>query len=203
MMVTPSAAGSRRRKWVRHGRRYPSAMWHADWHEMKDRRFQGCQPIACPDDAPGCVAGAAACGEAASGNAVAVLQTSMAGFGTPATMPSDNGSCLAGVGRRTPAKPWTPTASGEELPGRGTGLISARPRHPQTNGRPERFRRTPEEGLRHSGGLPELVAYHNEVRPRWSPRHGQRRDPAAGASQQKSTGCDQEKRPRVDGEGHQ
>ena len=35
-MIVPSAARTRRRKWVRYERRYSNAMWHVDWHEMKD-----------------------------------------------------------------------------------------------------------------------------------------------------------------------
>ena len=35
-LVTPSPAKSKRRKWVRFERRFSNAMWHADWHIMKD-----------------------------------------------------------------------------------------------------------------------------------------------------------------------
>ena len=106
-MVTPSAAKSRRRRWVRYERMYPNAVWHTDWHEMKDHRFQGYQLITYLDDAPGCAAGAAVCREAASENAAAALQASMAGFGTPATILSDNGSCFVGAYMITPS-PYLP-----------------------------------------------------------------------------------------------
>ena len=167
-MVTPSAAKSRRRKWVRHGRRYPDATWHTDWHAMKDQRFQGYHLITYLDDAPGCVAGAAAFKEAASENAVAVPQNGIAGFGTPATILSDNGSCFVGVRRKTPTKSWTPTVFEAALPGRGIELINARPYHPQTNGKPGRFHRTLEEEIHHFGSLSEFIAYYNEVRLHWS-----------------------------------
>ncbi len=166
--VTPSAAKSRRRKWVRYERRYSNAMWHTDWHEMKDHRFQGYQLITYLDDAPGCVTGAAVCREATSENAVAVLQASMAEFGTPATILSDNGACFVGVRGKTSTKSWTPTAFESELLDRGIELINARPYHPRTNGKLERFHRTPEEELRHFGSLSEFVAYYNEVRLHWS-----------------------------------
>jgi len=167
-MVTPSAAKSRRRKWIRYERRYSNAMWHTDWHEMKDHRFQGYQLITYLDDASRCVVGAAVCREATSENAVAVLQASMAEFGTPATILSDNGACFVGVRRKTPTKSWTPTAFESELLDRGIELINARPYHPQTNGKLERFHRTLEEELRHFGSLSEFVAYYNEVRLHWS-----------------------------------
>ena len=168
-MAAPSAAKSRRRKWVRHGRRYPSAMRHTDWHVMKDQRFHGHNLITCLDDASGCVAAAAVFGEATSENAVAVLRQAVGEFGAPATILSDNGSCFVGARRRAPAKSWMPTAFEEELLGRGTGLINARPYHPQTNGRPGRFHRTLEEELHHFGSLSEFIAYYNERRLHWSP----------------------------------
>ena len=76
-MVVPSAAKSRR---------YSNATWRADRHATKDCRFQGHQPITYLGDASGCAVGAAAFGEAASENAVAVLQNGIVGFGTPATI---------------------------------------------------------------------------------------------------------------------
>ena len=39
-MVTASAAKSKRRKWIRYERVYSNAMWHTDWHTMKDPRFR-------------------------------------------------------------------------------------------------------------------------------------------------------------------
>ncbi|MCE2497504.1 MAG: transposase, partial [Nitrosopumilaceae archaeon] len=167
-MVTPSAAKSRRRKWIRYERRYSNAMWHTDWHAMKYQRFQGYHLIIYLDDASRCVAGAAVFKEATSENAVAVLQNSIAGFGTPATILSDNGSCFVGVRRKTPTKPWTSTVFEAALLDRGIELINARPYHPQTNGKLERFHRTLEEEIHHFGSLSEFIAYYNEVRLHWS-----------------------------------
>ncbi len=39
-MITPSPAKSRRRKWVRYERKYSNAMWHVDWHQIKDPRLE-------------------------------------------------------------------------------------------------------------------------------------------------------------------
>ncbi len=167
-MVTPSAAKSRRRKWIRFERRYSNAMWHTDWHAMKDHRFQDYQLITYLDDASRCVTGAAVCKEATSENAVAVLQSSITEFGTPATILSDNGSCFVGVRRKVPTKSWTPTMFEAELLDRGIELINTRPYHPQTNGKLERFHRTLEEEIHHFGSLSEFVAYYNEVRLHWS-----------------------------------
>ena len=56
-MVIPSTAKSRRRKWIHYERKYSNAMWHTDWHAMKDPRFQGYHLITYLDDASRCVAG--------------------------------------------------------------------------------------------------------------------------------------------------
>ena len=167
-MVTPSAAKSRRRKWVRYERKYSNAMWHTDWHAMKDQRFHGYNLITYLDDASRCVAAAAVFGEATSENAVAVLRQAIKEFGAPATILSDNGSCFVGARRKAPAKSWTPTAFEAELLDHGIELINARPYHPQTNGKLERFHRTLEEELHHFGSLSEFIAYYNERRLHWS-----------------------------------
>lgn len=167
-MVISSAAKSRRRKWIRYERRYSNAMWHTDWHAMKDHRFQGYQLITYLDDASRCVVGAAVYKEATSENAVATLQSSITEFGTPATILSDNGSCFVGVRRKVPTKSWTPTVFEAELLDRGIELINARPYHPQTNGKLERFHRTLEEEIHHFESLSAFVAYYNEVRLHWS-----------------------------------
>jgi len=49
-LVTPSAAKSGKRRWARYERRYPDALWHTDWHVMKDPRFRGLCLITFLDD---------------------------------------------------------------------------------------------------------------------------------------------------------
>ncbi len=109
-LVIHSEAKSRRRKWVRFERKYSNAMWHVDWHEMKDPRFRGLKLVTYLDDASRCVVAARVFTEATSENAVtvlreAVLRVAVKQFGTPATILSDNGSCfVGGRGRSTPTK---------------------------------------------------------------------------------------------------
>ena len=54
-LVTKSDAKSKRRKWVRFERKYSDAMWHVDWHIMKDPRFRGLNLVTYLDDASRCV----------------------------------------------------------------------------------------------------------------------------------------------------
>jgi len=42
---------SKKRKYVRYKRLYSNAMWHVDWHVMKDPRLKGLQLVAYLDDA--------------------------------------------------------------------------------------------------------------------------------------------------------
>ena len=97
----PSAAKSRRRKWVRYERRHSNAMWHTDWHAMRDSRMKGLNLVTFLDDASRCVTGVGLFTEATSENVVAVLRDAVGRFGAPATILSDNGSCfVGGPGRR-------------------------------------------------------------------------------------------------------
>ena len=178
-LVTASPAKSRKRKWVRFERRYSNAMWHVDWHVMKDPRFRGLNLVTYLDDASRCVAAAQLFTEATSENAVAVLQKAIETFGTPATILSDNGSCFVGAAgrhkkgadgrrRKAPAGSWQPTAFEAELLDRGIELINTRPYHPQTNGKLERFHRSIEEEIHHYESLSRYIEYYNECRLHWS-----------------------------------
>ena len=132
-LVTDSPAKSRQRKWVRYERLYSNAMWHTDWHIMKDPRMRGLNLITYLDDASRCVTGAALFREATSENAVTVLRQAVCGFGVPATILSDNGSCFVGRGgRKRQTGTWTPTLFENEL----LSLDIGRSTHGRTTRRP-------------------------------------------------------------------
>lgn len=148
-MVTPSPAKSKKRKWVRYERRYSNAMWHVDWHMIKDPRLKGLDLIVFLDDASRCVTGFGVFQGATSENAALVLRKAISEYTTPAQMLSDNGRCFAGGKAGGPKNRWNPTAFEEELLANGIMLITARPYHPQTNGKLERFFRTFESEFVH------------------------------------------------------
>ena len=52
-LVTASPTKSRQRKWVRYERLYSNAMWHTDWHIMKDSGMKGLSLITYLDDTGG------------------------------------------------------------------------------------------------------------------------------------------------------
>ena len=73
-LVVNSPAKSRKHKWIRFERLHSNAMWHADWHIMKDPRMKGLNLITYLDDSSRCVTGAALFKEATSENAVIALR---------------------------------------------------------------------------------------------------------------------------------
>ena len=101
-MVTASAAKSRRRKWIRFERKYSNAMWHTDWHAMKNPRFQGYQLITYLDDASRCVVGTSVF----KGHMRMqwFFQNSIAEFGALATIRMDNESCFVNARQKMPTK---------------------------------------------------------------------------------------------------
>ncbi len=115
------------------------------------------------DDASRCVTGAALFREATSENAVIVLQQAISRFGIPATILSDNGSCLVGRGGRKKST-GTRTIFENELLNLDIGLINSRPYHPQTNGKLERFHRTIKDEIWHYKDLDDYVEYYNTDR---------------------------------------
>ena len=129
-LVVPSEAKSKKRKWIRYERKHSNSMWHTDWYVMKDPRMKGLNLITYLDDAPRCVTGAGLFTQATSENAVIILRQAIKRFGAPATILSDNGSCLVGVRKGNPKGSWTPTTFEEELLGRGIELINSRPYPP-------------------------------------------------------------------------
>ena len=164
-LATDSPAKSRQRKWVRYERLYSNAMWHTDWHIMKDQRMKGLNLITYLDDASRCVTGAALFREATSENAVTVLRQAVCGFGVPATILSDNGSCFVGRGgRKKQTGAWTPTLFENELLALNIGLINSRPYHPQTNGKLERFHKSLEDEIWNYASLDDYIEYYNTDR---------------------------------------
>ena len=168
-LVEPCPAKTKKRKWVRFERQYSNAMWHTDWHVIRDFRMRDLNLITYMDDASRCVTGYGVFREATSLNAVEVLRQAIEVFGRPASILSDNGSCFVGVrGGNTPKGTWTPTVFENELLDLGIHLINSRPYHPQTDGKLERFHRTLETELGRHGSLGDFITYYNERRLHWS-----------------------------------
>ncbi len=163
-----SPARPRQLKWLRYERKYSNAMWHVDWHEMKDSRLEKLNLVAYLDDSSRCITGFGVFERATSENAVLVLRKAIKEFGTPAQVLSDNGSCFTSARRGTPRGSWTPTLFENELLEHSIVLLNSRPHHPQTNGKLERWFRTLEKELTHFEKVDEFIEFYNEHRTHWS-----------------------------------
>ena len=167
--VEDSPAKARQRKRVMYERIYSNAMRHTDWHAIKGPRMQEVNLIPYLDDASRRIAGAALFGEATSENAVAALRRALSGFGAPATILSENGSCFIGRGaRKRQAGSRAPALFENELPDLEMGLINSRPYRPRTNGELERFRRLEAE-IWNYADTNDHIRCHSTVRPHFPP----------------------------------
>ena len=162
--VARSAARSRQRKWVRFQRLYSNAMWHVDWHEMKNPCLKGLQFIAYLDDASRCVTGFGLFQHATAENSIAILQKAIREFGTPGQVLSDHGVQFTSNYDVPEGRQRSLTRFELELAERGIAHVLARVRHPQTNGKIERFFRTLELEIGRFRSLPDFVGYYNEKR---------------------------------------
>ena len=162
-LVTPSPAKSKRRKWVRYERKYSNAMWHVDWHAIKNPRLKSLNFIAFLDDASRCITGFGVFQSANSQNSVLVLRDAIKKFGVPGQVLSDHGTQFTG-NKTSSKKRWTPTLFEEELIHHGITHILARVKHPQTNGKLERFFRTLETEMIQFNNIPEFIEFYNQER---------------------------------------
>ena len=142
-LVEPCPAKTKRQKWVRFERQYSNAMWHTDWHVMKDFRMRDLNLITYLDDASRCITGYGVFQEATGPNAAKVPRQAVGAFGRPVSILSDSRSCFVSVrGDNIPKEMWTPTVFENELLDLGIHLINSRPYHPQTDGKLERSHKT-------------------------------------------------------------
>ena len=162
--IEKSAARSRQRKWVRYERRYSNAMWHADWHEMKDPCLDKRHFIAYLDDASRRITGFGMFDGATADNSVHVLRRAISEFGIPGQVLSDHGVQFTSNHRVPAGKRRKPTKFESELADHSIEHILARVNHPQTNGKLERFFHTLETEAGRFPSVSDFIGYYNERR---------------------------------------
>ena len=123
----------RRRKWIRYERTHSNSMWHTDYKQLPDGRWFICYL----DDASRFVTAWGAFPEATTENAIAVLEEAIARHGKPASIMTDHGSQF--YANETEARKRGESAYEKRLVELGIRHILARVKHPQTNGKLERF----------------------------------------------------------------
>ena len=162
---------SRRRKWIRYERRYSNSLWHTDWFLMGGR-----QTIAFVDDASRLATAVQMFDKATAENAVTALNIAVQRFGKPKQLMSDHGTQFTSLPRKTCAAPQ-PNDFQIKLKELCIKHIKARVKHPQSNGKLERFVETIRPLYKHFGDLDKAVEYYDFKRPHMSLENGSIRTP--------------------------
>lgn len=140
-----------KRKWIRYERRHSNSLWHTDWFE-----YNGLQIIAFIDDASRLITGVGVFDNATAENAVLVLNKAVEEYGCPKQLLSDWGT------------QFTADIFKERLQQLCIKHIKTRIKHPQTNGKLERWWQTMQQTAEHFGDLQYAIWFYNNKRPHMS-----------------------------------
>ena len=146
---------SARRKWIRYERTYSNSMWHTDYKMLDDGRWF----IAYQDDASRFIVGYGVFAEATSRHAIEVLAKAMAEHGKPASILTDRGTQF--YANEAENRERGASEFEKELVKLDIKHILARVRHPQTNGKLERFHGEIQRKLKWFPGIDEFVRWYN------------------------------------------
>lgn len=159
---------SKKRKnytWVRYERERPNEVWHTDWTELeyKGRRMQ---LIAFLDDYSRFIVGYGLFDRATIENTLFVLRDALDQYGKPEAVMSDKGTQFYVAEKEG----WTPTKNEFQkfLEAKGIQQITARVKHPQSNGKIERFFLTVKQHLHAFGDIHEFMHWYNTIKPHMS-----------------------------------
>ncbi|MGI0150278.1 MAG: DDE-type integrase/transposase/recombinase [Thermoplasmata archaeon] len=161
--VKDSPRKQRRRTWVRYERRFANSLWHSDFHELG----RGGWLVTYLDDASRCLVGYAIGPRATTALALRAFEAAAARFGYPRQLLTDHGSQYTAN---------VPGGLGEfdrhliGLRRRGVRIqhIFSRVKHPQTNGKMERFFGTVETKEGEFPTFDAFVTWYNGRRPHMS-----------------------------------
>ena len=153
---------SRRRKWIRYERRFSNSLWHIDWSI-----FEGKWLIAILDDASRFIVGYGLFDNATQNNSILVMQQAITKYGAPKQLVSDHGVQFTSIARETCLEP-NDNKFQKFLKENNIQHIKARIKHPQTNGKLERWWQTNKYLCNHFGSLKKGITYYNERRPHMS-----------------------------------
>ena len=146
---------SKRRKWIRYERKHSNSLWHTDYHEMNNPELEGKQLISYEDDASRLITGYGLFDNATTRNAIDTFKKAVEQCGLPRQLISDHGTQFC-------EDEEDHNLFRETIQDMGTEHILARVKHPQTNGKMERFFYTVESLLpRFDNDLDKVIAYYN------------------------------------------
>ncbi len=153
---------SRKRKWIRYEREYSNELWHIDWS-----MFQNKWLIAILDDASRLIVGYGLFDNATQNNSITVMQQAIQQYGKPQQLISDHGVQFTSISRENCSNP-ADNKFQQFLAEQEIQHIKARVKHPQTNGKLERWWQTNNKLVNHFGSLKKAIHNYNEQRPHMS-----------------------------------
>jgi len=165
----------KRRKWIRYERYYSNSLWHTDYHELDI----GGYIIPFEDDASRFITGYGVFRNETAKNAVSVLERAVNAYGIPRQLVSDHGVQFTTVEREGVGDPGENEFQ-RKLRKYNIRHILARVKHPQTNGKIERWFGTIDRLICHfDGDVAKAVKFYNFERPHMSLNNGHLRTPYA------------------------
>jgi transposase InsO family protein len=134
-MIDP-VLSAQQKPFVRFEREHPNELWQMDFKGWFDTNTARCHPLTVLDDHSRFNLVLAACADEKTATVREKLTSAFALYGLPASILCDNGPPFGGVSDHglTPLAVW--------LMRLGITVTHGRPRHPQTQGKEERFHRT-------------------------------------------------------------
>ena len=161
--VRDSPRKQRRRTWVRYERRFANSLWHSDFHDLGNGRWL----VAYLDDASRCLVGYAIGPRATTEIALRTFEAAAVRFGYPRQLLTDHGSQYT-ANQVGGLSDFDRHLIGLRRRGVRIQHILARVKHPQTNGKMERFFGTVETKAGEFPTFEAFVTWYNERRPHMS-----------------------------------
>ncbi len=151
------------RKYVRYERTHSMSMWQGDWKEFE---LNGSKKwlIAFMDDSSRLITCYGVFDSPTTENTLTVLNQGFQMYGTPREILTDNGTQFVSARNREQAH----HKFGEFLVHHNIKHIPTRIKHPQTNGKIERFFGEVERRIAKFGSVDKIVHWHNVIKPHMS-----------------------------------
>jgi len=153
----------KQRKWVRYEREHSMSLWQGDWKEfvMNEERYW---LIAFMDDSSRLITCYGVFDSPTTENTLSVLRQGFAEYGLPREILTDHGTQFVS------ARDWEHAhhTFKEFLDQYGIQHIVASVKHPQTNGKIERFFGEVERRIGKFGSIDKIVHWHNVIKPHMS-----------------------------------
>jgi putative transposase len=151
------------RKWVRYERKHSMSLWQGDWKEFE---YDGTKKwvIAFMDDSSRLITCYGVFDTPTTENTLSVLLQGFAEYGVPREILTDHGTQFVSARDRENAQHTFKAF----LELNGIKHIVARIKHPQTNGKIERFFGEVERRIGKFGSVDRIVKWQNEIKPHMS-----------------------------------